>query len=233
VRPHASPPVGPGGAGRPGMVPENPPAGALSALAQGEPPENSRTTSRVGAQGRRRRAARGQGRILTLARRCGFDERPRRLRPASAFTIGKGRPSLEGRLSYDQRRRDGMKKSSSFAAVLIVSGALAATAAASLRHYTVGSKQVRGVGTVGSFSATVKKPYKIILFCEGTGASCGARVVCYRGTKVFTWTRSNLGPYTWNLKKPTWYRMDRCHFRASIRSRSNIARVVVDAVVRT
>jgi hypothetical protein len=127
-----------------------------------------------------------------------------------------------------------MKKSLSFAAALILSGAIAATAAASLRHYTVGSKQVKGVGAVGSFSATVKKPYKIILFCEGTnGSTCGAKVVCRRGTKVFTWNRSNLGPYTWNLKKPSWYRLDSCHFTASIKSGGAIARVVVDAVVRT
>jgi hypothetical protein len=126
-----------------------------------------------------------------------------------------------------------MKKLLSIAAVLILSGAIVATAAASLRHYTVGSKQVKGVGTVGSFSATVKKPYKIILYCEGSKATCGARVVCYRGTKVFTWNRSSLGPYTWNLKKPTWYGLDSCHFKASIRSGANIARVVVEATVRT
>jgi hypothetical protein len=127
-----------------------------------------------------------------------------------------------------------MKTLSSIAAVLILSGAIAATAAASLRHYTVGSKQVKGVGTVGSFSATVKKPYKIILYCEGSnGSTCGANVVCSRGTKVFTWNRSNLGPYTWNLKKPSWRGLDSCHFKASIRSGSNIARVVVEAVVRS
>jgi hypothetical protein len=127
-----------------------------------------------------------------------------------------------------------MKKSLSFAAALILSGAIAATAAASLRHYTVGSKQVKGVGAVGSFSATVAKPYKIILFCEGTKPStCGAKVVCRRGTKVFTWNRTNLGPYTWNLKKPTWRRLDSCHFTASVRSGGGIARVVVEAVVRT
>jgi len=126
-----------------------------------------------------------------------------------------------------------MKKLLSVAAVLLLSGAIAATASASLRHYTVGSKQVKGVGSVGSFSATVNKPYKIILFCEGTRATCGAQVVCHRGTKVFTWNRSNLGPYTWNLKKPTWYALTSCHFTASIKSGSNIARVVVDAIVRT
>jgi len=127
-----------------------------------------------------------------------------------------------------------VKKLISIAAVLILSGAIAASAAASLRRYTVGSKQVTGVGTVGSFSATVNKPYKIILFCEGTlGSSCDANVVCRRGAKVFTWNRTNLGPYTWNLKKPTWYRLDSCHFKATIRSRAQIARVVVDATVRT
>jgi hypothetical protein len=128
-----------------------------------------------------------------------------------------------------------MKKALSFAAVLILSGAIAATAAASLRHYTVGSKQVKGVGAVGSFSATVKKPYKIILFCEATKPStCGASVVCRRGTKTFTWNRTNLGPYTWNLKKPTWYRLDSCHFKASVRSgTAGIARVVVEATVRS
>src|SRR6188472_4215597 len=127
-----------------------------------------------------------------------------------------------------------MKKSLGIAAVLILSGTIVATAAASLRRYTVGSKQVKGVGTVGSLSATVKKPYKIILFCENNKpGTCGARVVCYRCTKVFTWNRSNLGPYTWNLKKPTWYRLDSCHFKASITSGGKIARVVVDATVRT
>jgi hypothetical protein len=126
-----------------------------------------------------------------------------------------------------------MKKSLGIAAVLILSGAVAASAAASLRNYTVGSKQVKGVGTVGFFSATVKNPYKIILYCEGHKATCGANVVCHRGTKVFTWNRSNLGPYTWNLKKPTWYRLDSCHFKASIKSRGNSARVTVEATVRT
>ena len=128
-----------------------------------------------------------------------------------------------------------MKQLLSFAAVLLLSGAIAATAAASLRHYTVGSKQVKGVGAVGSFSATVKKPYKIILFCEATKPStCGANVVCHRGSKTFTWNRSNLGPYTWNLKKPSWYRLDSCHFTASVKSgTAGPARVVVDATVRT
>jgi hypothetical protein len=128
-----------------------------------------------------------------------------------------------------------MKRLLTFAALALLSGAIAATAAASLRQYTVGSKQVKGVGAVGSFSATVKKPYKIILFCEATKPStCGANVVCYRGSKTFAWNRSNLGPYTWNLKKPTWYRLDSCHFKASVKSgTAGIARVVVDATVRT
>jgi hypothetical protein len=127
-----------------------------------------------------------------------------------------------------------MKKFLSFATALVLSGAVATTAAASLRHYTVGSKQVKGVGTVGSLSATVKRPYKIILFCEGTkGSTCGAKVTCHRGTRVFTWNRSNLGPYTWNLKKRTWRALDSCHFTASIKSGGDIARVVVEAVVRT
>jgi hypothetical protein len=128
-----------------------------------------------------------------------------------------------------------MKRFLTFAVLALLSGAIAATAAASLRQYTVGSKQVKGVGAVGSFSATVKKPYKIILFCEATKPStCGANVVCYRGSKTFIWNRSNLGPYTWNLKKPTWYRLDSCHFKASVKSgTAGLARVVVDATVRT
>lgn len=126
-----------------------------------------------------------------------------------------------------------MKKSLSIAAALILSGTLVATAAASLRHYTVGSKQVKGVGTVGSFSATVKKPYKIILFCEGYKATCGAKVTCHKGTKVFSWNRSGLGPYTWNLKKRSWRLLDSCHFTASIKSGADKARVVVEATVRT
>jgi hypothetical protein len=127
-----------------------------------------------------------------------------------------------------------MKKVLSFAAALILSGAIAATAAASLRHYEVGSKQVKGVGSVGSFSATVKNPYKIILFCEGTnGSTCGAKVVCHRGTRAFYWNRSNLGPYTWNLIKRGWRRLDSCHFRASIRLGGDRGQVVVDAVVRS
>lgn len=126
-----------------------------------------------------------------------------------------------------------MKKSLSFAAALILSGSIAASAAASLRHYTVGSKRVKGVGAVGSFSATVKKPYKIILYCEGYKATCGAKVVCKRGTQTFTWNRSNLGPYTWNLKKRSWTRLDSCHFKASVKSGAATARVTVEAWVRT
>ena len=99
-----------------------------------------------------------------------------------------------------------MKRLLSIAAVLILSGVIAATASASLRTYIVGSKRVNGVGNIGGFSATVKKPYKIILYCEGAKALCGAKVVCVRASKTFTWNRSNLGPYTWNLKKPTWFR---------------------------
>lgn len=128
-----------------------------------------------------------------------------------------------------------MKKSLVIAAVLVFSAAIVATASASLRRYEVGSKEVHGVGAVGSFKATVKQPYKIILFCEATKPStCGANVVCYRGSRKFTWNRSNLGPYTWNLKKPSWRRLDSCSFTASIKSGgAGPARVVVDATVRT
>jgi hypothetical protein len=126
-----------------------------------------------------------------------------------------------------------VKKVSSFAAVLILSGAIAGSAAASLRTYTVGTKYVTGVGTVGSFKGTVKKPYKIILYCEGSNARCGARVVCVRGTAKFTWNRSGLTPGTWNLKKKTWYRMDSCHFTATIKSGFQNARVTVQATVRS
>jgi hypothetical protein len=126
-----------------------------------------------------------------------------------------------------------VKKVLSCAAVLILSGTIAGTAAASLRTYTVGTKYVTGVGTVGSFKATVKKPYKIILYCEGPNARCGARVVCVRGTAKFTWDRSGLAPGTWNLKKKTWYRMDSCHFTASIKSGFKNARVTVQATVRS
>jgi hypothetical protein len=126
-----------------------------------------------------------------------------------------------------------MKKAWSIAAVLILSGTIAGTAAASLRTYIVGTKYVKGVGTVGSFKATVKKPYKIILYCEGPNARCSARVVCVRKTKQFTWNRSGLTPGTWNLKKKTWYRMDSCRFKATIKSGFKNARVTVQATVRT
>jgi hypothetical protein len=131
-------------------------------------------------------------------------------------------------------RRYEMKKLSSIAAVLILSGAIAATAAASLRTYTVGSKKVNGVGNVGGFSATVKNPYKIILYCEGSKALCGAKVVCVRGTKTFTWNRSNLGPGTWNLKRPTWYRLDSCQLKTWVKVGFQTgARVTVQATVRS
>jgi hypothetical protein len=126
-----------------------------------------------------------------------------------------------------------VKKVLSFAAVLILSGAIAGSAAASLRTYTVGTKYVTGVGTVGSFKGTVKKPYKIILYCEGPNARCGATVVCVRGTAKFTWNRSGLTPGTWNLKKKTWYRMASCHFTATIKSGFKNARVTVQATVRS
>jgi len=127
-----------------------------------------------------------------------------------------------------------MKTLSTVTAALILSGAIAATASASLRTYIVGSKRVNGVGNVGGFSATVSKPYKIILYCEGANALCGAKVVCVRGTKTFTWNRSNLGPYTWNLKKPTWYRLDSCHFKTWVKVGFKTgARVTVQATVRS
>jgi hypothetical protein len=127
-----------------------------------------------------------------------------------------------------------MKTVLSIAAVMVLSGVIAATASASLRTYIVGSKRVNGVGNVGGFSATVKKPYKIILYCEGSKALCGAKVVCVRGAKTFTWNRSNLGPYTWNLKKPTWYRPDSCHFKTWVKvGFSTGARVTVQATVRS
>lgn len=126
-----------------------------------------------------------------------------------------------------------MKMLLSIAAVLILTAATAATAAASLRTYTVGTKYVKRVGTVGSFKATVKKPYKIILYCEGANARCAANVVCVRGSNTFSWNRSGLTPGTWNLKKPTWYRMDSCHFQATIRSGFKSARVTVQATVRS
>jgi hypothetical protein len=125
-----------------------------------------------------------------------------------------------------------MKKLLTIAVVLVLSGAVAASAAASLRTYTAGTKYVKGVDTIGSFRATVKKPYKIILYCEGANARCGANVVCVRGTSTFNWNRSRLTPGTWNLKKKTWYRMDSCHFKATIRSGFRDARVTVQATVR-
>jgi hypothetical protein len=126
-----------------------------------------------------------------------------------------------------------MKKLLSLTAVLIFSGAIAATAAASLRTYTVGTKYVKGVGTTGSFKATVKKPYKIILYCEGANARCAMNVVCVRGTNTFTQSRSGLNPGTWNVKKPTWYRLDSCRFTATIKSGARNARVTVQATVRS
>ena len=126
-----------------------------------------------------------------------------------------------------------MKKLLSFATVLILSGAIAATAAASLRTYTAGTKYVKGVGTVGSFGGTVKKPYKILLYCEGVKARCSANVDCVRGANTFTWNRSGLTPGTWNLKKTTWYRMDSCRFKATIRSGFRNARATVQATVRS
>lgn len=126
-----------------------------------------------------------------------------------------------------------MKKLLSFAAVLILSGAIAAAAAASLRTYAVGTKYVKGVGTVGSFSGTVKKPYKILLYCEGVNARCSAKVDCVKGANAFTWNRSGLTPGTWNLKKKTWYRMDSCHFKVTIRSGFKNARETVQATVRS
>jgi hypothetical protein len=126
-----------------------------------------------------------------------------------------------------------MKKLSSIAAVLVLSGAIAATAAASHRTYVVGTKYVKGVGTVGSFKGTVKKPYKLILFCEGVNARCDTKVVCVRSTKTFTQNRSGLTPGTWNLKKPTWYRLDSCRFSVTIRSGARDARATVQATVRS
>ena len=126
-----------------------------------------------------------------------------------------------------------MKKTLSIAAVLILSGAIAATAAASLRTYVVGTKYVRGVGTVGSLKGTVKKPYKIILFCEGVKARCGSKVVGVRGTVAVSQNRSGLRPGTWNLKKPSWYRMDSCRFSVTIKSGARNARATVQATVRS
>jgi hypothetical protein len=103
----------------------------------------------------------------------------------------------------------------------------------SLRTYVVGTKFVKGVGTVGSFKGAVKKPYKIILYCEGVDARCGAKVDCVRGTNVLTQSRSGLAPGTWNLKKPTWYRLDSCRFTVTIRSGARDARATVQATVRS
>lgn len=126
-----------------------------------------------------------------------------------------------------------MKKSLSFVAILILSGAIAATAAASGRTYIVGTKYVTGIGTVGSFKGTVKTPYKIILYCEGVKARCAANVVCIRGTQKFTWNRSGLAPGTWNLKKPAWHKLDSCHFRVTVKSGARNARATVQATVRS
>jgi hypothetical protein len=126
-----------------------------------------------------------------------------------------------------------MKKLLSIAAVSILSGAIAAGAAASSRTYIVGTKYVKGVGTVGSFKGTVKKPYKIVLYCEGVDARCATKVVCVRGTKVFSQSRSGLTPGTWNLKKSTWYRTDSCRFEVTIRSGARTARATVQATVRS
>lgn len=126
-----------------------------------------------------------------------------------------------------------MKKLLSIAALLILSGAIAATAAASLRTYIVGSKYVKGVGTVGSFTGAVKKPYKILLYCEGVNARCATKVTCVRATKSFAQSRSGLTPGTWNLKKPAWHRMDSCHFRVTVKSGARDARATVQATVRS
>jgi hypothetical protein len=126
-----------------------------------------------------------------------------------------------------------VKRLLSVAAVLIIAGGIAATASASLRTYVVGTKYVKGVGTVGSFKGAVKNPYKIILYCEGVHARCAANVVCVKGTESVTWKRSGLTPGTWNLKKKTWHRMDRCHFKATIKSGARNARVTVQATVRS
>lgn len=128
---------------------------------------------------------------------------------------------------------ESVKKLLGLAVVLALAGAIAATAAASLRTYIVGTKYVTGVGTVGSFSATVKNPYKINLYCEGPNARCGANVVCVKGTSTFTWNRTGLTPGTWNLKKKTWYRPTSCHFKATIKSGFKNARVTVQATVRS
>lgn len=126
-----------------------------------------------------------------------------------------------------------MRKLFSVATVLILSAAIAATAAASQRTYIVGTKYVTGVGTVGSFKGTVKNPYKIILYCEGVNARCATTVVCVRGTTRFSQSRSGLTPGTWNVKKPTWYRPDSCRFTATIKSGARNARVTVQATIRS
>ena len=126
-----------------------------------------------------------------------------------------------------------MKRFLSIAAVLMLSGAIAATAAASGRTYIVGTKYVKGVGTTGSFKGSVRKPYKIILYCEGVNARCGSKVVCVRGTQEFTQSRSGLTPGTWNLKKRTWHLLDSCHFRVTIKSGAKSARATVQATVRS
>jgi hypothetical protein len=126
-----------------------------------------------------------------------------------------------------------VKKLFSIAAVLMLSGAVAATAGASGRRYIVGTKYVKGVGTVGSLKGTVKKPYKIILYCQGVNARCTMNVVCFRGTKVFTQSRSGLKPGTWNLKKPTWRLLDSCRFKVTIRSGARNARATVQATLRS
>ena len=126
-----------------------------------------------------------------------------------------------------------MKKLLGIAAVLIIAGAIAATASASLRTYRVGTTYVKGLGTVASYKGSVNKPYKIILYCEGVNARCATKVNCVRGTKVFTQTRSGLTPGTWNLKKSTWYRLDSCHFKVTIRSGAKNARATVQATVRS
>jgi hypothetical protein len=126
-----------------------------------------------------------------------------------------------------------MKRLITIAAVLVIAGGMATAASASLRTYIVGTKYVKGVGTVGSFKGTVKEPYKIILYCEGPDARCGGKVVCVKGTTAVNWNRSGLAPGTWNLKKKVWHRMDSCHFKATIRSGARNARVTVQATVRT
>jgi hypothetical protein len=126
-----------------------------------------------------------------------------------------------------------MKRVLSVAALLTLSGAIAATAAASGRTYIVGTKYVKGVGTTGSFKGSVEKPYKIILYCEGAHARCGSKVVCVRGTTTFIQSRSGLAPGTWNLKKPTWRLLDSCHFRVTIESGAKNARATVQAIVRS